>query len=226
MRNWECGLTRPDPEYLYRMFTILDVEPNTFFEIGGVGNLLADDEKDLLDSYRALDPSRKADLRLVARTLADSAHEKELQSARIRMRIIPDMERRVAAGRGEEWPDYPESVPVVLYSSSLVERADEIITVSGDCMEPQFHDHDRVLVQYCSDLRCGDIGIFYVSGFGGLIKQKMHDRLHSLNPEYDDIFPYEEGARVIGRVIGKLTKDMIATPADTALYEEAMETSA
>ena len=23
IRNWECGLTRPDPEFLYRMFSIL-----------------------------------------------------------------------------------------------------------------------------------------------------------------------------------------------------------
>ena len=35
VRNWECGVARPDPEYLYRMFTILDVEPNEFFGIGG-----------------------------------------------------------------------------------------------------------------------------------------------------------------------------------------------
>ena len=30
VRNWECGLTRPDPEFLYRMFSILDVEPFEF----------------------------------------------------------------------------------------------------------------------------------------------------------------------------------------------------
>ena len=36
IRNWECGLTRPDPEFLYRMFTILNVEPNEFFGLTGI----------------------------------------------------------------------------------------------------------------------------------------------------------------------------------------------
>lgn len=51
-------------------------------------------------------------------------------------------------------------------------------------MEPQFHDGDRVLVEHCVDLRNGDIGIFYVPGMGGVIKQKAYDRLHSINPDY------------------------------------------
>ena len=90
-------------------------------------------------------------------------------------------------------------------------------------MEPQFHDGDRVLVQYCSELSYGDIGIFYVPGMGGVIKQVAHDRLHSLNPDYDDIFPYEDGAKVIGRVLGKITTDMVPDTADRALYLEALE---
>ena len=35
VRNWECGLTRPDPEFLYRMFSLLHVEPNEFFNFPG-----------------------------------------------------------------------------------------------------------------------------------------------------------------------------------------------
>ena len=43
-----------------------------------------------------------------------------------------------------------ESESCILYDSSAVSAADEIITVCGQSMEPQFHDGDRVLVQYCS----------------------------------------------------------------------------
>ena len=72
------------------------------------------------------------------------------------------------------------------------------------------------------ELSYGDIGIFYVPGMGG-IKQVAHDRLHSLNPDFDDIFPYEDGAAIIGRVLGKITADMIPDADDQALYLEARE---
>ena len=55
IRNWECGLTRPDLEFLYRMFSILDVEPNEFFGFSGIGTLLTTSERDLIDNYRSLD---------------------------------------------------------------------------------------------------------------------------------------------------------------------------
>ena len=58
---------------------------------------------------------------------------------------------------------------------------------------------------------------------GGVIKQVAHDRLHSLNPDFDDIFPYEDGAKIIGRVLGKITEDMIPDKADQALYFEAQK---
>lgn len=45
--------------------------------------------------------------------------------------------------------------------------------------------------------------------------------LHSLNPDYDDIFPYEDGANIIGRVLGKITEDMIPDADEQALYLEA-----
>ena len=80
-----------------------------------------------------------------------------------------------------------------------------------------------MLVQYCSELSYGDIGIFYVPGMGGVIKQVAHDRLHSLNPDFDDIFPYEDGAKIIGPVLGKITADMIPNADEQALYLEARE---
>ena len=58
---------------------------------------------------------------------------------------------------------------------------------------------------------------------GGVIKQLAHDRLHSLNPDFDDIFPYEDGVKIIGRVLGKITADMILDTDEQALYLEARE---
>ena len=226
VRNWECGLTRPDPEFLYRMFRILDVEPNEFFGLSGVGASLTAGERRLLSDYRSLDDGGKEDLEALASALSGRAWVRKLASVRSRIREVPDRGRCAAAGDGADWPEYPESAVVLLYDSPAVARADEVITVTGRSMEPQFRDRDRVLVEYCSDLRNGDTGIFHVPGLGGVIKQKCHDRLHSLNPDYDDIFPYEEGARVVGRVLGVVGKDLVPGPEEQALYAEAVRSGA
>lgn len=224
IRNWECGLTRPDPELLYSLFSIFDVEPNEFFGIKGVGRLLTDTEQSLLDSFRSLDDVGKDAVITFAEAMNEKVYQRKLTAAYNKMNDVVDRDRRVAAGNGEEWSDYPEEEDVVLFNNPLVARADEIMTVSGKSMEPQFMDGDAVLVEYCTDLRNGDIGIFYVPGRGGVIKQKAWDRLHSINPDYDDIFPYEDGARVIGRVLCAVTPDMIPSKEEVSLYEEAVKT--
>ncbi len=222
VRNWECGLTRPDPEFLYRMFSILNVEPNEFFGIKGIGTILTNHERGLLDLYRRLDRRGQFDLEAIAETLANQSYMRNMNRTYSRIDPRIDYGRGAAAGsQGADWPDFPEDKQILLYTSYAVRNADEIITVSGSSMEPQFHDGDKVLVEHCSEIHNGDIGIFYVPGIGGVIKQKAYDRLHSLNPEYDDIFPYEEGAQLIGRVLGKITPDMIPSHEEQKLYMEA-----
>ena len=224
VRNWECGLTRPDPEYIYRMFSILNVEPNEFFGITGIGTLLTTKERALIDDYRSLDKSGKEAVETFAEAMMQKAHIRKLRRAYRIQNSVPDEERLFAAGdHSNDWPDYPDSTEVILYDSPLVSRADEVITVSGASMEPQFFSGDKVLIEYCSDIRNGDIGCFYVPGIGGVIKQKAYDRLQSLNPKFDDIIVNEDGATIIGRVLCVITKEMIPTAEEQALYIEAQE---
>ena len=224
VRNWECGLTRPDPEYIYRMFSILNVEPNEFFGITGIGTLLTTKERALIDDYRSLDKSGKEAVETFAEAMMQKAHIRTLRREYRIQNSVPDEERLFAAGdHSNDWPDYPDSSEVILYDSPLVSRADEVITVSGASMEPQFFSGDKVLIEYCSDIRNGDIGCFYVPGIGGVIKQKAYDRLHSLNPKFDDIIVNEDGATIIGRVLCVITKEMIPTAEEQALYIEAQE---
>ena len=82
------------------------------------------------------------------------------------------------------------------------------MTVNGESMAPRFHEGDQVLVRYTTELQNGDIGVLHVPGHGGVIKEVREDRLHSLNPAFDDILPDEDGAKVIGRVIGTVTEAM------------------
>ena len=81
VRNWECGLTRPDPELLSRLFTVLDVEPNEFFGLGGVGTLLTAQEKELLRCFRALDEAGREDVLALAGAMGETVRRRALREA-------------------------------------------------------------------------------------------------------------------------------------------------
>ena len=68
-----------------------------------------------------------------------------------------------SAGTGEYiFDDVPTDtleVPV----NELSERADFIIGVNGNSMEPTYYDGDKVYVEKCQVVETGDIGIFMVN---------------------------------------------------------------
>ena len=221
--NWETDKNQPDAQALRRLCMLLDIPLYELFGIEDKYSELSEREQRLLDDYRSLDLPGREDLETFAEAMSGNVHKRKLRMALERMANVSDFGRAAAAGDGADWEDHPENTPCILYDGPAVSSADEIITVCGQSMEPQFHDGDRVLVQYCAELSFGDIGIFYVPGMGGVIKQVAHDRLHSLNPAYDDIFPYEDGAKIIGRVLGRITEEMIPDQDEQALYMEAQE---
>ena len=221
--NWESGYAKPDADHLFRMFGIFGVDPNTFFGVSAPGAALTDEERDVLGLFRAMEAEDRLLSLDVMRGIAAAARRRRAARLRSTLREVGTRYRAVSAGEGEDWEDYPETGSLLLYLSPEVARADEVMFVSGDSMEPQFHRGDRVLVEYAQEVRNGDIGIFFVPGRGGVIKQVRPDRLHSLNPAYDDIFPYEDGARVIGRVLKVVTADMVPTEEERREYALAAE---
>ena len=111
---------------------------------------------------------------------------------------------RVSAGtgfsldEGDSWeeiqvPDTPEA-----------RRADFALTISGDSMEPIYHNGDIVLVKQTEAVGIGEIGIFVVDG-DGYIKKIGGDRLISLNHAYADILlKHDSYVRCCGKVIGRV----------------------
>ncbi len=113
--------------------------------------------------------------------------------------------------------------PIWLYADSITEQADEIISVSGNSMEPVFHDGDQVLVRHMPAIRPGEIGIF-TNGDAGYIKEYQKDGLRSLNPDYPMMrFADGDEVRCIGKVIGKVKKAMVASMNDIERYQNAYE---
>jgi len=84
--------------------------------------------------------------------------------------------------------------------------ADFALRISGNSMEPKYHNGDILLVEETDGVEVGEAGIFILDG-AGYFKIFGGDRLISLNPEYNDI-PLRDFREVTccGRVVGKLKR--------------------
>lgn len=86
--------------------------------------------------------------------------------------------------------------------ADCVRYADFGIRVSGDSMEPRFHDGDILMVQKTETLEVGEIGVVIMDG-EGYVKQIGPGQLISLNPRYAPI-PMTDNICITGRVTGVL----------------------
>ena len=98
--------------------------------------------------------------------------------------------------------DDSHAEPLKIKHTTIAERANYAVRVSGDSMTPEYNDGDIVLVETCPEVIIGEIGIFVVDG-EGYIKQFGGDKLISLNPKYSDISLRNcESSSCRGRVLG------------------------
>lgn len=114
-------------------------------------------------------------------------------------------ELKVSAGTGEFLSDDNKSV-ITISDTPLNRSASYVVQVSGDSMEPEYHDKDMLLVKEQETVEVGEIGIFFLNG-DGFVKKYGADRLISLNEKYDDILLHEyDSFKCFGKVLGKVEK--------------------
>jgi SOS-response transcriptional repressor LexA len=111
----------------------------------------------------------------------------------------------VSAGPGV-YLDDTTAEEIHIPNNEKTQLADFALRISGNSMEPKFHDGDVLLVQNTESVEVGELGVFILDG-NGYFKKYGGDCLISLNPMYGDI-RLGDNDRVIcfGRVIGKLKK--------------------
>ena len=106
-----------------------------------------------------------------------------------------------SAGTGV-YLDDSSTEPLQIVHSDIAKRANYAVRVSGDSMEPRFHNGDIVLVETCPSIEIGEIGIFVVNG-EGYIKKYGGNQLISLNPKRKNIKLNEDDSVYCrGRVLG------------------------
>ena len=120
-----------------------------------------------------------------------------------------------AAGLGNP-VDIPPSHTEQYPSDYVPPKTNFGVLISGTSMEPKIPDGSTVFVQATPALDNGEIGIFVLDGKSYCKRLKKDEetvRLHSINPQFEDIDipPFSE-LRTLGRVLGGFnprTKDII-----------------
>ncbi|MBQ6163331.1 MAG: hypothetical protein IJK23_02525 [Clostridia bacterium] len=158
------------------------------------GSAISRDDRKILDDIRRLNAyDRETVLDLIARELA--------RPAPARVLTLPRSLQAASAGVGVPLEDDAfENITVA--DTPSARRAAFALPVTGDSMEPLYHDGDVVLVEATPDVEEGEIGVFYIDG-RGYLKKRGADCLISLNDKYEPI-PLSASSRCFGRVIGVL----------------------
>ena len=201
LNYWEKDKREPDVAIIKQIAQILDVSSDWLIgnNLINVDITLSANEKQHIKKYRSLDHyGRKA---------VDSLLDIELERCSVvvelpRLITLPMADLPASAGTGQ-WlgeDEYTERVEVI--DTPQARTANIIIKVSGDSMEPLYHDGDALLVQRKAEVEQGEIGIFIVDGCG-YIKKLGHNELISVNPEYDNItLTSNNAAECFGKVVG------------------------
>ena len=120
-------------------------------------------------------------------------------------RSISLFDMPVSAGSGV-YLDDSSADKINIPDNDKTKSADFALRISGNSMEPKYHDGDILLVERADNFSVGELGIFVLDG-QGYFKQYGGDRLISLNPEFTDILLKDYSSVVCcGKVVGKLKK--------------------
>lgn len=172
--NYEINIAFPKEEVLLKLFNALEVDPNYLFQ-GSFRHsfFCSDNERQMLEQYRALPMAARQTVRSVMEGFAAVQEEEQrMQPARER-RVIPLYASPAAAGF---------AAPVFMEDYELLEVRDDVplgaelaVRIRGDSMEPYIADGAVVYVNH-DPLQSGDVGIFCVDG-EMLCKQYHRDAL-------------------------------------------------
>ena len=152
------------PLLYFSKFT--NVLPHFFEKFLGLFILIDDvgipDELNIIKKYRVLDEHGKN----AVNAILDIEYERikaQGKKHKIRLLKIDYYSHAASAGTGNFLEkEKPEELWV--HDTPEAERADFVISISGNSMEPTYHDGDKVFVEKHNILEVGDIGIFIVNG--------------------------------------------------------------
>ena len=201
--NYESGVSAPNEKILYKLFSALKCDANYLYQddlqvISNENELkISVLEKNHIKKYRTLDEYGKK----AVDDLLDNEYERCQEEKKIEVIQLPMSELKVSAGTGS-WIEDNRYGTIEVVDTPESRKADLVIEINGNSMEPTYHNGDNVLVRLQPSVDIGEIGVF-VKDSEGYIKELGKNRLISHNKEYKDIILNEyTNINCVGKVIG------------------------
>lgn len=186
---WERGVKEPPKEKIPQLERILDVPEGYFTEM------------DIVRYYNTLSPENKEKATNYVKSLAEIDNQKvvNISEKRFAYRVY----ERMSAGIGASVYD-DKDYDTVYFDEELPH--DFASWVSGDSMEPKYHNGSVALIRETGFDYDGAV-YAVVCNSQTYIKRVYREekglRLVSINPKYKDIFiSYDEDPRVVGVIVG------------------------
>ena len=199
--SWEMGVAKPDCERLAAICQVLGVPPDNL--LGFQSDAYATSEIGVIHKYRALDDRGRTVVNTVLNTeyeiVCAAVQKKKARVIRLDYYTMP-----ASAGTGT-FLDSEEAIDIFVPECAEAEEADFVLSVSGDSMEPTFHDGDKIYVCKQDAIDVGDIGIFIING-DAYVKELGNGKLISHNDRYKPIpFKEDDSIYCCGRVLGTVS---------------------
>ena len=188
---WERGVKEPSKEKVKRLEQILKVSKGYFTEI------------EIVRLYNTLSNKGKNQVVEYARDLMQKEKTQKVISVSENLYEYHVYEK-MSAGIGASVYD-DRNYDTVYFDEELAH--DFASWVSGDSMEPKYHNKDLIWIEQTACLDDGEIGIFYLDG-NAYVKKFQNNRLGtyliSLNKKYAPKVVNENSEfHIFGKVVGK-----------------------
>lgn len=198
--GWESGNRQPDADTFLALCKVYNINAFPPADIK-TAPPLSDEAIQIARDYSKLDKPGQRAVKVILRDQQDRMSEAAVIPFPNK-RHLPKSIQPVSAGRGAYLgPEEMETIDVI--ENDLTLRASFCVPVSGDSMEPLYHDGDILLVEGCEEIATGQIGVFTVDG-EGYVKKMGKGELISLNPDYPPVPMVENNTWCNGLVIGVL----------------------
>lgn len=203
LTGYEKGNSEPNMLTIKKLMEILEVDANYLWYDENDNNssfVTSFIEQQIIKKYRLIDESGKNTVEFVLNDIYDRCVKEPATSYETVLK--PAYQCGLSAGTGlYAFDDVPTEQIEVPIDFKFI---DFVIGVSGDSMEPTYHDGDKVMIKKQNEIKIGEIGAFMVNG-EAYIKELGNKCLISHNKKYAPI-QFNESMRIdcIGKVIGKL----------------------
>jgi len=219
--NWEVGRTKPDMKLIPDLCDAIGISIAELFGRPNDMHALSSEDRNLIHTFHTLDSRNRRTLQRVASAMQEEQDRDNIIYCFDYFNAIPLSELSASAGTGEFLGDSWNGECIQLRTEGIAGRADVIIPVHGNSMEPTFYNGDLLLVQYTEELNEGEIGILIINN-EGFVKEFHHNGVRSHN---ESEFPFrkfkpDDTIRCIGRVLGKVEPEMYPNRNEQAILTD------